>query len=81
MLKGISKQELIDGKIIAAGAAYDFNTWHWALVARSEVLEKVKADGIRVEEQIREIQNKIFLVATDVLEKETIRENDCSWKV
>lgn len=26
VLKGIPKQELIDGKVIAAGVAYDFNT-------------------------------------------------------
>lgn len=36
----------------------------------------VKVDSIKDEEQIREIQNMIFLVTVDLLEKETIREND-----
>lgn len=76
VLKGMPKQELIDGKIIAAGATYDFNAWHWALVARSEVLEKVKAESVKSKEQIKEIQSKIFLETTDLLEKETIRESD-----
>lgn len=55
---------------------YDFNTWYWALIARKEVLEKVKIDGVKIEELIKEIQNKIFLVATDVIGKEAIRENE-----
>lgn len=67
---------MINKEIIAAGVAYDFNAWHWTLVARSEVLEKVNTDSAKVEEQIKEIQDKIFLVDADVLEKETIRESD-----
>ncbi|XP_057836292.1 DNA-directed RNA polymerases IV and V subunit 2 [Cryptomeria japonica] len=75
-LKGVSKQELIDGNIIQAGATCDFNSWHWTLVARSEVLKKVRADADRAEEQIKEIQDKVYVVAAKVLEKETIREKD-----
>lgn len=76
VLKRIPKQELIDGQVIAAGDIYDFNTWYWALIARNKVLEKVKIDGVEIEELIKEIQNKIFLVAVDVLGKEAIRENE-----
>lgn len=71
-LKEVSKQELIDGNIIEARAAYDFNSWHWTLVAHKEVLEKVKVDVDKAKEQIKEIQDKVFLVAVEVLEKETI---------
>lgn len=72
VLKGVPKQELIDGKVIAVGAAYDFNNWYWALIAWSEVLEKVKVDGVRVKEQTREILNKVLLVVVDVLEADIV---------
>lgn len=76
VLKGMHKQELIDKEIIAVGPAYDFNAWHWALVARSEILEKVKAESVKSEEKMKEIRSKIILVTADLLEKETIRESD-----
>lgn len=81
VLKGMLKQELIDGSIIEAGVANDFSSWHWTLVARYEVLEKAKVDANGAEEQIKEIQDKVYLVATEVLEKETIREKDLSQKI
>lgn len=55
MIKGVSKQELVDRKVIAAGTAYDFNGWYWALVAQNEVLERVKVDTSGVEERAKEI--------------------------
>lgn len=76
VLKGIPKQDLIDGKVSAAGDVYGFNTWYWALKEGNEILEKVKVDGVKIEELIREIQKNIFLVAIDVLGKEAIRENE-----
>lgn len=52
VLKGIPKQELIDGQVIAAGDIYDFNTWYWALIARNEVLDNIRVDGVKIEELI-----------------------------
>lgn len=75
-LKGISSQELIDRKIIEAGASYDFHNWNWTLVAQNEVLEKVKDDVDEIEGYIKAIQDKIFLVVIEMIRKETIWERD-----
>lgn len=76
VVKGIPKQELIDGQAIATRDINDFNTRNWALITRNEVLEKVKDDVVKIEELIQEIQNKIFLVVADALGKEAIRDNE-----
>lgn len=75
VLKGILKQELSEGKVIVAGAVYDFNGQYLALIMRNDVLEKVKADSIRIEEQAKEIQNKVLQIAVDALERDVVREN------
>lgn len=71
-LKGVSSQELVDVKIIEVGVPYDFNSWHWTLVAQNEILEKVKVDADRIEVQIKAIQDKIFVIVAEVLRKKTI---------
>lgn len=39
-------------------------------------MERVRIDTSRVEEQAREIQSKIMLVAADLLEQDVVRERD-----
>lgn len=46
------------------------------LITWNEVLEKVKADTIRVEESTKEIWEKILSVAIDALEKDVVWENN-----
>lgn len=64
---------MIDEKIIEAGAAYDFSNWYYALVLQGEVLERVKEDGAKVEEQVKGIQSKIFQMVADVLDRDIVR--------
>ena len=76
ILKSTPREELVDKRVIAAGAAYDFHHWFWAVTIREEVLEKARIDGLGIEEQVRKIQEKICMITTDVFDREVIREND-----
>lgn len=67
---------MVNEKIIEARVTYEFNSWHWSLVAQNEVLEIVKIDVDRIKEQIGAIQDKIFLIVVEILGKETIQERD-----
>lgn len=80
VLKGVPKQELVNEKVIAPSAAYDFGSWYMTLITWSEILEKIKADTIWIEERTKEVQEKILAVAADALEKDIVRANSLQFE-
>lgn len=80
VLKGVSKQELVNRKVIAPGAAYDFSSWYMTLIIRSEIIEKIKTDTIRIEERTKEVRKKILAMAANALEKDIVRANNLQFE-
>lgn len=73
-IRGLSQQDLVDGKVIQGGDISDFSSWYFALATMVESLRKSEARCLEIEKTIRSIQDKIFLVVVEILQQDEVRE-------
>lgn len=73
-IRGLSQQDLVDRKVIQPGDLYDFSSWYFALVTRVESLRKSEANCSEIEKTIRDVQDKVFYEAAEILQQDEVRE-------